>query len=191
MRPLLSIWISPRKTFEYLSTRDESENREMTNILSALIAIGISIPRLREFLTLFENHKTIGIIIGIILSGLIGVLVIKILGALIYWAIGKMLKGQATKNQVQLVVAYSLIPYLIYLVIGLILIVPAIITQNLELVFYRHPFTYYVVWILAIRNLIYGLSYFNKFSYGYALLNILIPVGVTELIRLIITNWRS
>src|SRR5574344_558038 len=191
MRPLLSIWISPRKTFEYLSTRDESENRELTNILSALIAIGISIPRLREFLTLFENHKTIGIIIGIILSGLIGVLVIKILGALIYWAIGKMLKGQATKNQVQLVVAYSLIPYLIYLVIGLILIVPAIITQNLELVFYRHPFTYYVVWILAIRNLIYGLSYFNKFSYGYALLNILIPVGVTELIRLIITNWRS
>lgn len=191
MRPLLSIWISPRKTFEYLSTRDESENREMTNILSALIAIGISIPRQREFLTLFENHKTIGIIIGVILSGLIGVLVIKILGALIYWVIGKMLKGQATKNQVQLVVAYSLIPYLIYLAIGLILIVPAIITQNLELVFYRHPFTYYVVWILAIRNMIYGLSYFNKFSYGYALLNILIPVGVTEFIRLIITNWRN
>ena len=191
MRPLLSIWISPRKTFEYLSTRDESENREMTNILSALIAIGMSIPRLREFLTLFENHKTIGIIIGVILSGLIGVLVIKILGALIYWVIGKMLKGQATKNQVQLVVAYSLIPYLIYLAIGLILIVPAIITQNLELVFYRHPFTYYVVWILAIRNMIYGLSYFNKFSYGYALLNILIPVGITEFIRLIITNWRN
>jgi len=188
MRPFLSIWISPRKTFEYLSTRDDSENREMIIVLSALIAIGVGIPGLKEFSGLFENHKFLGLLIGVIIIGFIGILVIRFLLSLIYWSIGKILKGKATKNQVQLVVAYSMIPYLIYLAIGLILIIPALITQNLDLVFYQHPFTYYVVWILAIRNMIYGLSYFNKFSYRYALLTILIPVGVTELIRLIITN---
>ncbi len=60
------------------------------------------------------------------------------------------------------------------------------ITQNLDLIFYSHPLTYFVVWILATRNLIYGLSYFNKFSYLYALLTVLIPAGIAELIRLIL-----
>jgi hypothetical protein len=107
---------------------------------------------------------------------------------LTYWGVGKIFKGEATKNQTQLVVAYSLVPYLIYLAIGLILIIPAAITQNLDLIFYSHPVTYFVVWILAARNLIYGLSYFNKFSYLYALLTVLIQTGVAELIRMMIHN---
>jgi hypothetical protein len=195
MRPFFSIWISPRKTFEFLSTRDDSENSQTINILSALITIGVSIPRLKEFAELFENLKFVGLIMGILfgslLSSLIGILIIRFILALTYWVIGKMLNGKATKDQIQLVVAYSLIPYLIYLAIGLILIIPALITQNLDLVFYRHPFTYFVVWILALRNLVYGLSYFNQFSYGYALLNIIIPLGVTEFLAQIVTNWRS
>lgn len=191
MNPFFSIWISPLKTFQYLSTRDETENRQMINFLSALITIGIGVPNLKEIIGRFESNKIVGFIIGVFFLGLIGILVIKFALALIYWLIGKILKGKATKNQVQLIVAYSLIPHFIYLAIGVVLIIPAIITQNLDLIFYRHPFTYYVVWILAARNLIYGLSYFNKFSYGYALLNIVIPVGLTELIRIIITNWKN
>lgn len=185
MKPLLSIWISPVKTFELLLTRDDSENRQCAIILSALITIGVGGHQLKDFLLLFQGYKIVGLTIGIILLGIIGIVVIRFLLPLTYWALGKILNGKASKNQIQLVVAYSLTPYLIYLAIALILIVPAIITQDLDLVFYRHPFTYYVVWFLALRNLIYGLSYFNKFSYGYALINILIPVGVGELIRLI------
>ena len=188
MNPIFSIWISPLNTFKYLSTRDDSENRVIINILSALITIGSVIPRLKEFSGLFGNHKFVGLIVGVISFGLIGILIIRFLLALTYWAVGKLLMGKATKNQIQLVVAFSMIPYLIYLVFGLVLIIPALITRNLDLVFNRHPFTYYIVWIFAVRNLIYGLSYFNKFSYGYVLINILIPVGVIELLRLIIIN---
>ncbi|MFA9388569.1 MAG: YIP1 family protein [Prolixibacteraceae bacterium] len=191
MKPFFSIWISPLKTFEYLSSREDSENREMINVLSALITIGFGIPKLKEFTALFENFKFIGILIGIISLGLVGILIIRWLLALTYWAMGKLLKGKANKNQVQLVVAYSLIPYLFYLLIAVLLIIPALITKNWDLVFYRHPFTYYVVWLLALRNLIYGLSYFNKFSYGFALLNILVPAGLIELIRQLIINWKN
>ena len=182
MRPLLSIWIYPIKTFEYLSNREDSENRQMINILSMLISIGIGIPRLKEFSKLTEQNKYIGLIIGIVLFGLVGLIVFKYLLTWSYWAIEKIFKGIATVDQVQLVVAYSMIPSLIYLVIGLILIIPAVITQNFDLIFYQHPSTYFVVSVLSIRNLVYGLSYFNKFSYGYGLLTVLIPTVFVELL---------
>lgn len=186
MRPILSIWISPLETYKHLATRDDSENSFKINLLSAVITMGVAIPRLKEFSELFGSQKIAGLIIGVIISGLAGILVIRFLLALMYWAVGKIFKGEASKKQIQLVVAYGLIPYLLYLVIGLILIIPAVITQNLDLIFYSHPLTYFVVWILAARNLIYGLSYFNKYSYLYALLTVLIPTGIIELIRLII-----
>lgn len=190
MRPLLSIWIYPLKTFEYLSNREEFENRQMINILSMLITIGIGIPRLKDFSRLIEQNKYIGLIIGIILLGLVGLIVFKYLLTWSYWAVEKIFEGIATVNQVRLVVAYSMIPFIIYLVIGLILIIPAVITQNFDLIFYQHPFTYFVVWILSIRNLVYGLSYFNKFSYIYGLLTVFIPIVFGELIRQLLIYWK-
>jgi len=190
MRPLLSIWIYPVKTFEYLSNREDSENRQMINILSMLITIGIGIPRLKEFPKLIEQNKYIGLIIGIILIGLVGLIVFKYLLTWSYWVVEKIFKGIATVDQVRLVVVYSMIPFLIYLVIGLILIIPAVITQNVDLIFYQHPFTYFVVWILSIRNLVYGLSYFNKFSYGYGLLTVIIPTVFGEIIRQLLIYWK-
>lgn len=190
MRPLLSIWIYPLKTFEYLSNREEFENKQMINILSMLITIGIGIPRLKDFSRLIEQNKYIGLIIGIILLGLVGLIVFKYLLTWSYWAVEKIFEGIATVNQVRLVVAYSMIPFIIYLVIGLILIIPAVITQNFDLIFYQHPFTYFVVWILSIRNLVYGLSYFNKFSYIYGLLTVFIPIVFGELIRQLLIYWK-
>lgn len=188
MRPFLSIWISPLETYKHLATRDDSENRFMINLLSTLITIGVVIPQLNEFSESFGSQKIVGLIIGIIVFGLTGILLIRFLLAMTYWAVGKIFKGEASKNQIQLVVAYGLIPYLIYLAIGLILIVPALMTQNLDLIFYRHPLTHFVVWLVTARNLIYGLSYFNKFSYLYALLTILISSGIYALLRLIVIS---
>ncbi|WP_082326589.1 YIP1 family protein [Sunxiuqinia dokdonensis] len=188
MRPLLSIWISPLATFEYLATKDESENRFTMNLLVALITIGMGISHLKKYLGLFDDSKLAGLLVGVVTLALAGIIVIRFVLPLTYWGVGKIFKGEANKTQIQLVVAYSLIPYLIYLAIGLILIIPAVITQNLDLLFYSHPVTYFVVWILAIRNLTYGLSYFNKFSYGYALLTVLITAGIAELVRMILLS---
>lgn len=163
----------------------------MITLLSALIGTGLTLPRMEYFSTLFAQHQFLGIAIGVLFSGLLGILVIRILMALTYWGIGKLFKGKATKRQVQLVVAYSLIPYLIYPVIGLIMIIPALITHNTELVLVRHTFTYLVVYLLSLRNLLYGLAYFNKFSYGYALLTVLIPPGILALIQMVLTNMKA
>lgn len=187
MRPLLSIYINPSRTFEYLSNREASENRKMINILSVLIMLGLEIPRFNDFLKAFEQNIYVGILLGIILFGLGGLLVIKFLFPWVYWLVEKIFKGVATVSQVRLVVAYSLSPFLIYLVIGVILIVAALITQNFNLIFYQHPITYFVVAILFVRNLVYGLSYFNKFSYGYGLLTVLIPTIFIEILRQILT----
>ena len=162
----------------------------MINILSMLITIGVGIPRLKDFLKFFEQNKYIGLIIGIILLGLVGLIVFKYLLTWSYWAVEKIFEGIATVNQVRLVVVYSMIPFIIYLAIGLILIIPAVITQNFNLIFYQHPFTYFVVWILSIRNLVYGLSYFNKFSYSYGLLTVFIPIVFGELIRQLLIYWK-
>lgn len=191
MKPFFSIWISPLKTFEYLSQRDDSRNSLMIDILSVLISIGMIIPRLQGFSELFGDQKIIGFIIGIILYGAFGYFTIKVLWTLVFWVIGKILKGKATKSQVQLVVVYSHLPFLIYLAISMVLIIVALITKNFYLIFYQHPVTHIIVVILIMRNLVYGLSFVNKFSYGFALLTTIIPLGITELIYMIITNLKN
>ena len=88
MKPLLSIWTSPVKTFEFLSKRDDSTNRTMVNILSAMITIGAVFPQLKDLSEPFGNNKIIGILIGITLSGLIGIIIVRFLLVLIYWGVG-------------------------------------------------------------------------------------------------------
>lgn len=190
MRPLLSIWIYPLETFEYLSKREESENKQMVNILSILITICIGIPQLKDFSSLIEQNNYSKLIIEIILFGLVALIVFKYLLTWSYWVVEKIFMGIATVNQVRLVVVYSMIPCIIYLAIGLILIIPAVITQKFELIFHQHPSTNFVVMILTVRNLVYGLSYFNKFSYGYGLLTVLIPTVFGELISQLLINWK-
>ncbi|MFV0270009.1 MAG: hypothetical protein ACK5HT_23055 [Draconibacterium sp.] len=60
------------------------------------------------------------------------------------------------------------------------MLIPAIILDNSELIGYQHPVTIYVFWILAFRILVIGLAYFNKYSYGYAILTIFIPAAIIQ-----------
>lgn len=163
----------------------------MIDILSVLISLSITIPKLQGFSLLFGDQKIIGFIIGIILYGAFGYFAIKVLWTLVIWAISKIFKGPASKSQVRLVVVYSHIPFLIYLAISLVLIIASLITKNYDLIFFQHPVTHIIVLIFTIRNLVYGLSYINKFSYGVALLTTLIPIGISELLLLIFNNLRN
>ncbi len=186
MKPILSIWINPKKTFEFLAERDPVKNNKMINILFAVIFISVGFTRLKDLRPIFEYNPIIGGVIAIVLFGILGILLLKFIYSIIIWGIGKIFQGKATKNEVQLVIAYSLTPHFISLAIGLVLIIPAIWTNNFDLIFYQHPITIYAIWIISLRNLVYGLSYFNKFSYGYGLLNALLPMGIAELLEQLI-----
>lgn len=188
MRPLFSIWIKPKETFKYLAEKEIEDTKINIDYLFAFIALSISFPSLIDIAKLVENFKIFGYIFFAFTIGALGVIIFKFVYSFILWGISKLLQGKASIYEIRLVFAYSLIPNLIHLLIGLFLIIPAVLTKNFNLVLYQHPLTLFVVWIFTVRSLIFGLSYFNKFSYGYAVLNLVIPAAIIEAIYLIIRH---
>jgi Yip1 domain len=185
MRPFFSIWIKPKKTFEYLSKKDPDDIKINIDYLFAIISVSISIPSFAEILNLFEDFKIFVFALFILISAGLGVIIFKFINSFIILGISKLLQGKASIYEIRLIIAYSFIPYLIHLLIAFVLLIPAIMTENINLVFHQHPIVLFVVWIFAIRSMIYGLSYFNKFSYGFAVLNLIIPAAVIQVIYLI------
>ena len=72
--------------------------------------------------------------------------------------VAKLFKGKATKNEINLALAFSFVPNLVPLAIVVIMIIPAIIFKNDQLIIYQHPITIIVLWIFALRILVYGLA---------------------------------
>lgn len=180
MKPILSIWIKPLKTFDYLAQRENEKNNININIIFFLVSMTAGFSSANDIHRLFEGNYYISLLFGLILSGLFGLLFLNTLFTYSIWGISKLFQGKADKNQIRLVIAYSLIPNLIHLIIGLILIVPALITNNVELITYKNPITVFVLWIFTLRILLFGLAFFNKYSYGYALLTIVIPAAIFQ-----------
>lgn len=180
MKPILSIWINPRQTFEFLAERDEEKNDNMIKTLFFLTSMAAGFSSVNAFSKLFGGNFYVGLIIALLLSGLIGFFMLNSVFSFIFWGTSKLFQGKATKNEIKLALAYSLIPNLIHLIIGIIMIIPAIILDNAGLISYKHTITIFVLWILSLRILIFGLAYFNRYSYGYALLTIFIPAAFLQ-----------
>jgi hypothetical protein len=115
-----------------------------------------------------------------ILTAGIGILFFKYVYSFLVWAVGKMLQGKASKFQVQLVLAYAFIPWLISLFISLVLCMMAIIGKNIAIVGYQNQFTGFIIMVFAIRTFIFGIAKYNRFSYGYALLNLCLIAAFFE-----------
>jgi len=122
----------------------------------------------------------VALVIALIFSGLFGLLFISTVLTYSIWGISKLLEGKATKDQIRLVLAYSFVPNLIPLISGLILIIPAVILNDIELISIQNPIATFIIWIFTTRILLIGLSFYNKYSYGYALLNIIILIGILQ-----------
>jgi hypothetical protein len=178
MKPILSIWIKPLKTFDFLAQREEGKNH--INLIFFLVSMTAGFSSANDLYKLFEGNYFVALIAGLILFGLFGLLFLNTLFTYSIFWFSKLFQGKASKSQIRLVIAYSLIPNLIHLIIGLILIVPATKTNNIELITYQNPITTVVLWIFSIRILLFGLAFFNKYSYGYALLTIIIPAAIFE-----------
>ena len=188
MRPFLSIWTKPLETFKYLNIRGLNGKGININYLFALISLSLPFKNLTDAYMHIDPFKTIGFIFSIILLALLSVVSLKYILSYFFWQFGKILNGKATLAEIQLVLAYSAIPNIIHLVIALIFIIPAIQTGNINTILHQHPITFIVIWLFTIRNLIIGLSYFNKYSYGYAVLNIVILGAIFEAISLMIKH---
>jgi len=175
MKPLLAIWIKPRQTFEFLTERSDEKNDNIIKTLFLLISLGAgfsAIPKINEF---FGGDYLLVMIFTVIGFGLLGLVLWYYVFSFVFWGISKLFQGKATQNEVKLAIALSFVPNLIHLLISVIMIIPAIILSDIGLINYQNTITTVVLWIFSIRILIIGLAYFNKYSYGYAILTIILP----------------
>ena len=182
MKSIFSIWIKTRLTFQLIEKRDENENDFMIHILFFLTSMYAGFPMsfdINKILGLEINYYVV-LIISLLFSGLLGLFAYKYIFSYVIWGAGKIFQGKASINKIRLALAYSVIPNLVLLLIGLILIIPAIILDNNGLIGYQHPVTLYVLWIFTVRILVIGLAYFNKYSFGYAILTIVIPTAIMQ-----------
>jgi hypothetical protein len=191
MRPLLSIWIKPRKTFEFLEKREEVRNTNAVNTLIFFGTMTAGFSNANDIIKVLEINPYIGLLIAMIFSGLLGLLLFHFVATPIILLTSKLFQGKAKFKEIKLTIAYSQVPNLVHLIIGVIVIVLSLISGNSEILIFGNNFTFYVLLLFSFSIVIYGLAYFNKYSYGYALLTLLIPIalfqGIIYLVRFIIT----
>lgn len=195
MRTILTIWTQPKKTFEYLDKNGAPGFKNNVDVLFYIGSLALALPGIPQMVLKYKALNDLPMIFGILFS-IIGCMVGAFFGALIFkyvhsyllWIIGKGLQGQASKSQVQLVIAYSLIPGLISLLISIILIIIALFLNDINVIGYQNPLTLFIIWIFAARTLIYGIATFNRFTYGYALLNLVICITLIQGIQLLIKH---
>jgi len=182
MKPIFSIWLKPKKTFEYLINLDYVK---LCNKLDfTLILISISIV-LQSVLNNFERNAELGIFI-LILIGLLSIffcfLFLKYVYAYMLLLFSRLFQGKAEILHIRIVLTYSLVPFLFYLIISIGLIISALVLKDTNILSYQNPLTYYILGILALRTIIIGLSLFNKYSYGYGLMTVIIPAAIIQII---------
>ena len=182
MKPIFSIWIKTRQTFQYIEKRSKNENDFIIHILFFLSSMYAGFSMSFDFNKILghEINYYVVLIISLLVSGLIGLFSYKYVLSYIILGAAKIFQGKASINEIRLAIAYAIIPNLVHLVIGLILIIPAIILDNKGLIGYQHPITIYLLWIFTLRILVIGLAYFNKYSFGYALLTVIIPAAFLQ-----------
>lgn len=172
MRTIFTIWTEPEKTFEYLDKNENNDLGEKLDILFYLGSLAIVIPIMANIFKSMGNHSIGYLIIGSIVTAFMGALIFKFVYAFGLWLVGKILHGKASRFQVQLVMAYTMIPGLINLFFSIVLIVIAIIMKDIDIIGYQNPLTLFIIWLFGIRTVIIGIAKFNKFSYAFALINI-------------------
>lgn len=188
MNPFITIWIKPGETFNYLGERCLAGKENHIDYLFVLGAISMGFPVIHDMFNHADGFILSKFMLAITLTPVVGLLFSKYILSYLIWKLGKVFQGKATFAEVQLVMAYSMIPVFLHLVIAFIFIIPAFLLRDVDMLLLQHPATNFVIGIFICRNLVYGLSRFNHFTYGYAILNFVILTAMFEVIRLLIVK---
>lgn len=183
MTPYQTIWLNPRQTFEELVKTKETQS--LIGIPLFILSLSSGLNSSQEFTEIFGvGDFMIGLITGIFIST---VFVFIFLGFIYPWLIrvvGLIWKGEATLTQLTNVCSISLIPFSLILFYQL-----ALLVIGKELIFDNvYSGLVYVVSLWSLSLFIIGVSKVQKFSYGFALLSILLSQLPFVLIRLAIRN---
>ena len=180
------IWTSPRQVFKFIN--DNSYNKYVTVLL---ILSGISrsfdqasLKNLGDSMSLWEI-----LAISIIGGGLLGWISFYIYASLISWT-GKWLDGQGNTNSIFRMLAFSMLPS----IIALVLLIPQILIYGIEIFksegnlidadwlsnvfFYSSMLLQFLFGITTLIFCVIGTSEVQKLSIWKSILNLLLPVFV-------------
>lgn len=167
MNPFRTIWLNPKKTFEEFVVNNEDQTLFATPVIILGVSFGLDISTdLVDVMGTRWASLLAGIPIGIGLSFFIMAFVIPGMIKLF----GRIWKGPATMRQLVNVCSIAYIPFCLILVhqIALLLVgedgTQEQVNQGIS----------YILWLWSFGLLIIGVAKVQHFSYGMALLNILI-----------------
>jgi hypothetical protein len=191
MKPLLTIWTKPGATFEFLEKKEDNEKGLTLCILVFLLTLAWTLPGIIAAAYSVGDTGIQSVMAVTILTGLVGVLFFKYIYVPILLIIGRLFKGEATRFQVEIVVAYSLIPSLLNLIIFPILLSITSLQYSLNTLSYKNYLILIVIGIFVMRSQVIGLAKYNKYGLRYSLLNIILAVSSLGMAYLLIDMIRS
>ncbi len=191
VNPFFLIWINPRKAFQCITEKTEEENKANISLLFILISMPAGFLNAADMHILIGGNFFISLLIALLVSGLMGLVLWYHIFSRITYGLSKLFQGKATLLEIRIAMSYGSVPKILLLPLGLFMIAPALIQHDTALISFRHPIITFGLAIICLRFLSYGLAFFNKFSYLYALLVILIPVGIIQGLKMFFMFYIS
>ncbi len=186
MRPILTIFTKTRKTFEYLDGFSNDKLTGKINLLLFFISIGIGYKFAIDVYELVENNIVLIFVLSIPFAGFIFIVMTRFLFTSMVWGLGRLLNGKAKHKDIQVAFAFSLTPLILKSIFLTFIVVIGIVKNDLTIINYNNYLIDILLSLLCLRIIIIGVSYYNKFSYGYALINILVLGVILEGLNLLI-----
>jgi len=180
---LLNIFYKTRQTFE---TVEERISSKQLNLILLITAFSLAVQSVMRDFSSLKQQSFGTVFLMLVFTTAFLFLAFKYAYPWLFWKISKLFAGKASLKQMRIVVAFALLPALIFLLIYTVLTGIAIFYRSPEILSYNSSITLLVVSLITFRIAIIGLSYYNKYSYGYALLTLLIPTTIIQLIFLVL-----
>lgn len=176
MRPSLTIWHRTRETVQK-AAENRWVDKEGIFVYLALVITTIA-PNVVPLVG--ENNIIPGIVVSILMTFIVATLTI-FLGVNVLWVIGRLLNGRATKKSIATVFVLGFLPQLLMLpfflkalVTGQTGDVPGIVSI--------------IAAVLTFRILVIGLSHVQRYSYGFAVVNLFLAHLLVSLALTMITS---
>ncbi len=181
MNPYKTIWLAPKRTFEEFVLNNKRQPLFVLPILTLGLISALNLaPQLGALFG--EDNFLWGLLIAVPVGiGTIFLAFGLLLPGLIMW-VGRIWKGSATMRQLVNVWAISFIPFSSIIIYQLVLLV---LGQEQTLGHVNEGVSY-SLWLWSFSLLIIGVSKVQKFSYGMALLNVLMSYLPWLIIALLI-----
>lgn len=184
MYEIIHFWKNPALMTEALLQADSKKLNVKIYIILFLIGLQTLLinPKIRIDTTNWNDPLKVISFISIL--ALIP-LFIKYVSSFIFWAVSKLFEGKATRRQIQIVLAYSLTPYLVLVPFTIFWYIISLIHPQLSNYRYNSNLINILFSTLSLSFLIIGLKKANHYTSGYSLATVIIIGTFAELIKLL------